>query len=107
MSMELIRRSGGILQSVALLIVVTLTLCACVVGGAGGDQKEVKGLVTSVDANAKTFTVAGDDGKTYDFRMVSGSKGDLPELKEHMDLKKPVEVKYRGTTSPYEVVEAH
>lgn len=106
MSMELIRRSGGILQSVALLIVVTLTLCACV-GGGGGGQKEVKGLVTSVDANAKTFTVAGDDGKTYDFRMVSGSKGDLPELKEHMDLKKPVEVKYRGTTSPYEVVEAH
>ena len=104
--MKMKRCSGVIPLYIALLIVVGLTSSACLRPG-GGDQREVKGLVTRVDATAKTFTVAGDDGKTYDFRMVAGSKGDLPEIKEHMDLKKPVEVKYRGTTSPYDVVEAH
>jgi hypothetical protein len=90
---------------VLLLAAAALGLGACT--GEGGRERVVKGQVTRVDLATQTFTVRGDDGKSYEFKMVSGSKGDLPEIKEHMDLKKPVEVKYRGTTPPYEVISAH
>ena len=85
-----------------MLAVVALTLTAC----GGSSQPTIKGTVTKVDLPTKTFTVQATDGKSYDFKMVADSKGDLSEIKEHMDLKKQIEVKYRGTTSPYEVVSA-
>ena len=84
------------------LVVVALALTAC----GGGGQQRVKGMVTRVDLPSKSFTVQGSDGKSYDFKMVADSKGDLAEIKEHMDLKKAIEVTYRGTAAPYEVVGA-
>ncbi len=99
------RRSSVLLLCLALAVVAALGLGAC--GGAGGgEEKEIKGLVTRFDNGARAFTVQGDDGRSYDFRMVAGSKGDLAEIKEHMDLKKPIVVKYRGASPPYEIVEA-
>lgn len=99
------RGSILVLRVGVLAIALALTLGAC--GGAGGDGQEIRGLVTGVDAGAQTFTIQGDDGRSYIFKMVDGSRGDLPEIKEHMDLKKPVEVRYRGTAPPYEVISAH
>lgn len=100
------RSAASLILCVALTLGATLALGAC--GGPSGDgEREIKGLVTGVDAGAKTFTVQGDDGRSYAFRMVEGSKAELPEIKEHMDLKKPVEVRYKGTAPPYEVVSAH
>lgn len=95
-------------RSVAFLCVALALLAPALLGACGGagDQKTVKGQVTAVDAGARTFSVRGNDGKTYDFKMVAGSKGDLAELKEHLDLKKEVEVTYRGSAAPYEVVNA-
>lgn len=91
---------------VLLLAAAMLGLSACT--GEGGREREVKGQVTRVDLATQTFTVQGDDGRAYEFKMVSGSKGDLPEIKEHMDRKKPIEVRYRdGTTPTYEVISAH
>ena len=98
------RRARVLLLCLALALVAALTLGAC--GGAGGGEQEIKGVVTRFDNGARTFTVQGDDGRSYDFKMVAGSKGDLAEIKEHMDLKKPIAVKYRGGSPPYEVVAA-
>jgi hypothetical protein len=39
--------------------------------------------------------------------LVSGSKGDINEIKTtHLDGKSQVEVKYKGSNSPYDVVSA-
>lgn len=89
-----------------LLLGAALALAACSPAG-NGDEREVRGQVTAVDAGANTFTVRGDDGKDYRFKLVEGSKADLPEIKTHFDRKQPVEVRYRGTTEPYEVISAH
>lgn len=97
------KRRAGVLLLCVLLLAVGMGGCS----GEGGGEKQIKGQVTGFDIGTKTFTVQGNDGKSYEFKMVDGSRGDLPEIKEHMDLKKPVEVRYRGTTSPYEVVSAH
>ncbi len=83
-----------------------LALAACGPTGNGG-EREVRGQVTAVDAAASTFTVRGADGRDYRFKLVEGSKADLPEIKTHFDRKQPVEVRYRGTTEPYEVISAH
>ena len=48
------------------------------------------------------------DGKKYDFKVPSGSaKVDLTHIKEHMDEKQEVEVRYTGDTAPYEATYAH
>lgn len=96
------------LRSAILLLVIvftaTLALGAC--GGSnGGAESTVTGQVTKVDTAAKTFTISAS-GKTYDFKMVSGSKGDMNEINEHMALKKDITVKYKGSAAPYEVINA-
>lgn len=83
-----------------------LALAGCSPSGNGG-EREVRGQVTALDAGASTFTVRGADGRDYRFKLVEGSKADLPEIKTHFDRKQPVEVRYRGTTEPYEVISAH
>ena len=89
-----------------LLLAVPLALGACGTANAGAEQS-VKGQVVSVDAAAKTFSLQGTDGKKYDFKAKSGSSVDLVHVKEHMDNKKEIEVKYTGTTAPYEASYAH
>ena len=90
----------------AVLLVAALTLSACSGSSSSGGESTVKGLVTKVDTDAKTFTVDAS-GKTYDFKMASSSKGDIKEIKEeHQDKKKEIDVKYKGSSSPYEVVSA-
>jgi hypothetical protein len=89
-----------------LLLTVPLALGACGTANAGAEQS-VKGQVTSVDATAKTFSFQGNDGKKYDFKVKAGSSVDLVHVKEHMDNKKEIEVKYTGTTAPYEASYAH
>ena len=90
----------------AILLVAMLVLSACGgSSGSGGSTSNIKGLVTKVDTSAKTFTV-DSNGKTYDFKMVSDSKGDINEVKKHMDTKEQIEVQYKGSSSPYDVVSA-
>ena len=93
------------LRMVALIVFIalalTLALGAC--GGAG--EQKVTGQVLAVDATAKTFSLRGSDGQRYDFK--AGSGVDLTHVKEHMDEKKQIEVRYTGTTSPYEASYAH
>lgn len=86
-----------------LLIALVLPLALGACGGAG--EQKVTGQVLAVDATAKTFSLQGSDGKRYDFK--AGSGVDLTHIKEHMDEKKPIEVRYTGTTSPYEASYAH
>jgi ABC-type Fe3+-hydroxamate transport system substrate-binding protein len=84
------------------VLALALALAACT-----GEQS-IKGQVTSVDATARTFVVQATDGKTYEFKVPSGSaKVDLTHIKEHLDQKKEIEVKYRGDTPPYEATYAH
>ena len=91
------------LLALALILVLLVALTAC----AGGDTS-IKGQVTAVDATARTFSVQAEDGKKYDFKVPEGStKVDLTHIKEHMDQKKVIEVKYKGETSPYEPTYAH
>lgn len=94
----------SIVLLLAVVLIASLALGACG-GSSGGAESTVTGQVTKVDTAAKTFTISAS-GKTYDFKMVSGSKGDINEIKEHMDLKKDITVKYKGSSSPYEVVNA-
>lgn len=87
----------------ALLLTLPLALSACTKSG----ELSLKGTVTAVDATARTFSVQATDGKTYNFKVPAGSSVDLTHIKEHMDEKKQIEVKYSGTTSPYEASYAH
>jgi hypothetical protein len=89
--------------ALALMLALPGTLTAC----AGGDDS-IKGQVTAVDAAARTFSVQAEDGKKYDFKVPEGSTAvDLTHIKEHMDQKTVIEVKYKGGTSPYEPTYAH
>lgn len=91
---------------VLFLLFLPLALGAC--GGAGADaERSVKGQVSGVNAGAKTFSLQGNDGKKYDFKVQAGSNVDLVHVKEHMDNKKEIEVKYSGSTAPYEASYAH
>lgn len=90
-----------------LLLALLLTIAACSETGNNADTKEIKGQVTAVDATARTFTVRGNDGKTYDFKLASDHKIDLPHVKEHQDQKKEIAVRYRGDAPPYEAITAH
>jgi hypothetical protein len=87
-----------------LLLALPLAVGACGTGGSGGAgaEQSVKGQVVGVDAGAQTFSLQGTDGKKYDFKVKVGSSVDLVHVKEHMDNKKEIEVKYTGTTAPYE-----
>jgi len=91
----------------AILLVSMLALSAC--GGSSatssGGETTLSGQVTKVDTSAKTFTV-DSNGKSYNFKLVSGSAGDINEIKKHMDTKEQIDVKYKGTTAPYDVVSA-
>jgi hypothetical protein len=87
---------------VAFLLVLPLALSAC------GGERSIKGQVASVDATTRTFSVQATNGKKYDFKVPSGSaKVDLTHIKEHMDEKQEVEVRYTGDTAPYEATYAH
>ncbi len=80
-----------------------LLVAAC--GGSSG--KDIKGTVTAADANAKTFTVKATNGQTYNFVMDSSSKGSMDEIAgSHLKNKEQIEVKYKGSSSPYTVVSA-
>jgi hypothetical protein len=90
-----------LLQSVALGAVLVLAAC----GGSSGN--DIKGTVTKLDVNAKTFSVHATDGKDYNFQLTSSSKGEINEIKStHLDKKEQVEVKYKGASTPYEVISA-
>ncbi|CAA9558374.1 MAG: hypothetical protein AVDCRST_MAG18-872 [uncultured Thermomicrobiales bacterium] len=94
-------RSRILLLGVALLLALPLALGAC----GGASERSITGQVVAVDATAKTFSVQATDGKRYDFK--AGGGVDIVHVKEHMDGKKQIEVKYSGTTSPYEASHAH
>ena len=90
------------LFALALILVLPVALTAC------AGENSIKGQVTAVDATARTFSVQAEDGKKYDFKVPEGStKVDLTHIKEHMDQKKVIEVKYTGETSPFEPTYAH
>ena len=90
-----------------LLLVLPLAVVACGSGGSAGAEHSMKGQVVSVDAGAKMFSLQATDGKKYDFKVKTGSDVDLVHVKEHMDNKKEIEVKYTGSTTPYEASYAH
>ena len=91
------------LLALALILVLPVALTACARG-----ENSLRGQVTAVDATARTFSVQAEDGKKYDFKVPEGStKVDLTHVKEHMDNKTQIEVKYKGETSPYEPTYAH
>ena len=90
------------LLTLALMLALPFALTAC-----GGSEKSIEGQVTAVDATARTFSVQADDGKKYDFKLPAGSTVDLTHVKEHMDEKEKIEVKYKDGTSPYEATYAH
>lgn len=86
-----------------LVLVAALFAAACSGGGGGSGEQTINGQVTKVDTAAKTFSVNANN-KDYDFKMVQISKGDINEIKQHFDGKKPIEVRYRtNSSSPYEV----
>jgi hypothetical protein len=90
------------LVALALLLALPFALTAC-----AGSEKTIEGQVTAVDATARTFSVQADDGKKYDFKVPAGSTVDLTHIKEHMDEKEKIEVKYKDGSSPYEATYAH
>lgn len=98
------RQARAVTLLVAVLLMSLLVLSACG-GTSAGAETTIKGMPTKVDVAAKTFTVESG-GKSYDFKMTDKSKGEMAEIKEHMDQKKEIEVKYKGATPPYEVVNA-
>lgn len=95
-------RAASLVIVILLLSMLVLSACG---GSSGGSGTTVKGLVTKVDTGAKTFSVDAG-GKTYDFKLVGDSKGDMAEIKKHMDTKEQIEVQYKGSASPYDVVSA-
>lgn len=103
--MKLVSRRIALL--VFLLLVLPLAVGACGSGGSSGAEQSVKGQVVGVDAGAKTFSLQATDGKKYDFKVQAGSGVDLVHVKEHMDNKKEIEVRYTGSTAPYEASYAH
>lgn len=72
--------------------------------GASGPQATVTGQVTAVDPNARTFTVQGTDGRSYNFTVSAGSQVDLTALATNLTSKQQVTITYRNTTPPYEVI---
>ncbi len=90
-----------------LLLALPLAVGACGSGGSGGAEQSVNGQVVGVDAAAKTFSLQATDGKRYDFKLKTGGSVDLVHVKEHMDSKKEIEVRYTGSTAPYEASYAH
>lgn len=97
-------------MSARLRVIVLVFLVACALplalGACGGSgEQKITGTVVAVDAAAKTFSVQASDGKRYDFK--AGSGVDLTHVKEHQDEKKQVEVRFTGTSSPYEASYAH
>lgn len=92
---------------VFLLLLLPLAVGACGIGGSAGAEQSVKGQVVGVDAAAKAFSLQATDGKKYDFRVKAGSAVDLVHVKEHLDNKKEIEVRYTGSSAPYEASYAH
>jgi hypothetical protein len=95
------RRFASLLLGAALVLSAATSACGALSGG--GNEIMVSGNVTRVDTSARTFSIRTPDGRDLDFRMVNTSKGDIREIKEHFDLKKPIEVRYKPGTAPYEV----
>ena len=93
------------LRIIALIVLAALALPLALGACAGNGEQSVKGQVVAVDAAARTFSVQASDGKRYDFK--AGSGVDLTHIKEHQDEKKQIEVRYTGTSSPYEASYAH
>lgn len=93
------------LSCLALCVVLLSAIGGCTGGNADSNQT-VRGQVTSVDAGAATFSVQADNGREYRFKLTARSQGNLAEIKEHLDRKRPLAVTYRGTEEPYEVVSA-
>lgn len=79
-----------------VVLVLPVALGAC---GSAGEQKAA-GQVVAIDATARTFSLRASDGKRYDFK--AGSGVDLTHVKEHMDEKKQIEVRYTGSSAPYD-----
>jgi hypothetical protein len=99
-----IRRSRILaIVAFALALTLPLTLAACTRDG----EHSIKGTVSAVNATDRTFSVQATDGKTYNFNVPTGSSVDLTHIKEHMDEKTQIEVRYKGDTSPYEASYAH
>ncbi|MFN8534379.1 MAG: hypothetical protein U0556_12640 [Dehalococcoidia bacterium] len=98
-----VQRFTSLILGAILILSAASSACTGGGGGGGGGEVTVNGTVTRVDTSARTFSIRTNDGKDLDFKMVNNSKGDIREIKEHFDLKKPIEVKYRGNSSPYEV----
>ena len=95
-------------RSIALLMLAFILILPVALTACAGGENSIKGQVTAVDATARTFSIQAEDGKKYDFKVPEGStKVDLTHIKEHMDQKKVIEVKYTGETSPYEPTYAH
>lgn len=90
-----------------LLLVLPLAVGACGSGASASAEQSVKGQVVGVDAGAQTFSLQATGGKKYDLKVKAGSSVDLVHVKEHMDNKKEIEVRYSGTTAPYEASYAH
>lgn len=101
MQAELIGRRTFVAGGLCSLLPLALGAC----GGSG--ERTVKGRVVAVDAAATTFGIVASDGKRYDFRVKPGSEVDLVHVKEHLDSNKEVEVRYTGTSAPYEASYAH
>lgn len=83
--------------AIGLFLPVSAALAAC-----GAGERTIKGRVVAVDAATTTFSIAASDGKRYDFRVKPGGEVNLVHVKEHLDTNKEVEVRYTGTSSPYE-----
>lgn len=69
-----------------------------------GPQATVTGQVTKADPTARTFTVQGADGRSYDFIVTTNTQVDFTALANDIVSKQQVTVTYRNTASPYEVI---
>ena len=85
-----------------LLLGQTMFLAAC--GGGAPPGTTIRGMVTAVDLDAKTFSV-DSRGTSYDFQLVQSSRADIREIQDHLVRRREIEVRYRGEgSSPYEVI---